>query len=281
MRQDRLFLKDGVDPDTAASRLRDLVGESRNLRGRVPGTNVASGIRFRDLYIDWVDTVEKQISDLTLDPEAPTMLHTPRYWRIREIDDRTTRVFPLIESEIDLQAAALERLAADLDQRARRARTAPGDLTVLDTNVLLHYQPPEQIPWPRLVGCKEVRLVIPLRVLEELDAKKYASRSDLADRARRLLPQLERVLGPAGAPGPLADGVTIEVPLVDDGRRLRTQDADDEILETCRELGLFTGKAVSLVTADTAMRLRAQSRGLRVVCMPHQYARKQDNDAPL
>src|SRR5450755_3164150 len=62
MRQDRLFLKDGVDPDTAASRLRDLVGESRNLRGRVPGTNVASGIRFRDLYIDWVDTVEKQIS---------------------------------------------------------------------------------------------------------------------------------------------------------------------------------------------------------------------------
>jgi len=32
-------------------------------------------------------------------------------------------------------------------------------------------------------------------VVEELDAKKYARRSDIADRARRLLPQLERVLG--------------------------------------------------------------------------------------
>jgi predicted ribonuclease YlaK len=110
-------------------------------------------------------------------------------------------------------------------------------------------------------------------VIEELDAKKYAQRRDLADRARRILPQLLRVVGTGGSPGELRDGVTIEVP-VDPGLRRRPADADEEVLSTCHELQQLTGRDITLVTADTGMRLRAQAHGLVVLTMPETYERQ-------
>jgi predicted ribonuclease YlaK len=144
---------------------------------------------------------------------------------------------------------------------------------VLDTHVLLHYQPVDQIPWPAVLGAQSVRLVIPLRVIEEIDAKKYARAANLAKRARNVLPSLERLVGPAGAPGRLTQEVTIEVP-VETGPRYRPEDADEEILETCRELEQFTGQHVTLVTGDTAMRLRAQANAIPTRELPDNYARE-------
>jgi predicted ribonuclease YlaK len=144
---------------------------------------------------------------------------------------------------------------------------------VLDTNVLLHFQPPDQVDWPAVVGTPEGRLVLPLRVVEELDEKKYTARDNLADRARRLLSQLQTQLATsAGGPTPLRENVTIEVP-VDDGPRRRTLDADQEILDTCRELQ-SGGQGVTLVTDDTGMNLRGTAQGTRVVAMPETYLRR-------
>ena len=151
---------------------------------------------------------------------------------------------------------------------------------MLDTNVLLHYLPVDQIPWPDIVGHQNVRLVIPLRVIEEIDAKKYAKRPDLAKRARNLLPALERMFGQAGAPGRVTDGVTIEVP-VDSGPRDRPADADEEILDTCRELGQFAGQPVTLVTGDTGMRLRAQAHGIATSTLPDKYLRGAQSDTEI
>jgi predicted ribonuclease YlaK len=58
---------------------------------------------------------------------------------------------------------------------------------VLDTNSLLHYEPPESISWAKIAWHSPVRLVIPLRVLEEVDAKKYSTNRRLRDRARSVL----------------------------------------------------------------------------------------------
>jgi len=200
------------------------------------------------------------------------MLQTPRYWQVRALDEASTRPWPLVEAEIRFQTGVLERLADDLDERVRRLASAPGHLTVVDTNILLEYVPPREIPWTRIVGHSQVRLVVPLRVIEELDAKKYAARRDLADRARRILPGLESVVGSGGVPGDLRDGVTIEVP-VDAGSRRRPQDADEEVLATCHELRQVAGGDVTLISADTAMRLRAQAQRLSVLTMPAKYER--------
>ena len=119
-------------------------------------------------------------------------------------------------------------------------------LTVLDTNVLLHYQPPDKVNWQEVVKESQIRLVLPLRVIEELDEKKYLAREQLADRARRLLSQLWSLLKDnAGAP---------------------------VMLNLCRDLQSVK-QLVVLVTGDTGMSLRAASYGICVVSMPERYRR--------
>jgi rRNA-processing protein FCF1 len=266
----RLYLNDGVDPAQAKKGLRELINEAGNLASYGAGPNGV--ITLRDRYIAWVENVEAQLSWMARDADVLAMLHTPRHFYIRDIGQGTPRPSPLVEAEAKAQSAALKRMVDDLEERTRRLSAAPGHITVLDTNLLLEYQPPGQIPWPQLLRCPAVRLVVPLRVVEELDAKKYAQRRDLADRARRVLRQLDADLGSAGAPGKVQPGVTIEVP-VDPGPRRRPADADAEILDTCHEVRQLTGQAVTLVTGDTAMRLRAQARGITVTKMPAEYER--------
>jgi hypothetical protein len=265
----RLSLKEGVPPKQALDALRPYVQTAGNVlstAGHLDNADLRNG------YLKWVEGLEMHLATLTHDVAVITMLQSDRYWRIRELDGGTPRPFPLVQAEINLQKATLERFLDDLEQRVQRLSDAPGCLVVLDTNVLLHYVPPAQIPWPDVMGVAEVRLIVPLRVIEELDAKKYAQRSDLAGRARALLPQLEAALESGGAPGALRDGVTIEVPL-DTGPRERPADADTEILNTCKEIQGLTGRPVALVTADTAMRIRAEAYGLRVERLPECHER--------
>ncbi|MCW2999178.1 MAG: hypothetical protein JWN65_2727 [Solirubrobacterales bacterium] len=151
----------------------------------------------------------------------------------------------------------------------------------LDTNVLLHCLPPGQIAWRGALGHPAVRLILPLRVVEELDARKYSGRRDLAERARRLLPQLEAAVGYAGEPRAPADGTTLEV-FVERSPRRRPADADEEILSTCAELAQLSGRPITLVTQDTGMRLRAQAQGTEVKALPLEYQRlvRQDGIEP-
>ena len=226
----------------------------------------------KDRYLEWVETVEAQLRWLTIDPDVRGMLQTERYWRIRALDETDPRPWPLMDAEIELQVDALKPMAADLQARVETLAAAPGHVTVLDTNVLLHYLPPADIDWRRVADRSEVRLVIPLRVVEELDAKKYSGSAKLADRARRLLPQLEAVLGSGGDPARLRDGVTIEA-LVPGMPREAPTDGDEEVLAGCVELEVLTSEKVKLVTGDTAMRIRAQALGVEVVRMPDEYLR--------
>jgi hypothetical protein len=268
--------KDGTQLANAERRLRETAGHGRDVAGGSAGQSLQI---HQNSYLGWVGTAEVQLRNIFIDPATWEPLYGDRYWRIRELSQDSPRWMELINHEAGLQAAWLDELADRLKTLADRLAAAPGQLTVLDTNVLLHFQPPDQVDWTALIGTPAVRLVLPLRVIEELDEKKYTARDNLAGRARRLLSQLRTQLAPtSGGPTPLRTGVTIEVP-VDDGPRRRTLDADQEILDTCRELQCG-GQDVVLVTDDTGMTLRAWPRGLRVVAMPEEYLRrKQQQEA--
>ena len=71
-------------------------------------------------------------------------------------------------------------------------------------------------------------------------------------------------MGSARMPRELRANTTIEV-LTEPAPRYRPTDADEEVLETCRELQQYGQQQVTLVTADTAMRVHAASpeRGSR------------------
>lgn len=263
----KLSLKSGVTPARAVGAFRPLLIEATNI---MSGAGRAGDLR--DRYLQWADAVESQLHGVSADPQILQMLHTPRYWRIRELTENSARPWDLVRSEVDVQVAAITRLLDDLERRSEALRSGPGQVVVLDTNILLHCLAPAQIPWDQLIGRARVRLVVPLRVVEELDAKEYSRRRDLAGRARRALAQLEETVGEGGQPRTLRSDVTIEVP-VESVPRLRPDDADEEVLLLCGEIEQFSGGRAILVTGDTSMRLRARALGIEALAMPAEYLR--------
>src|SRR6185437_4109588 len=62
----------------------------------------------------------------------------------------------------------------------------------LDTNILLHFKPVEDIPWPVILTTSAVVVVISRVTIQELDKQKNIHPSSkIRDRARRALKRLE------------------------------------------------------------------------------------------
>ena len=192
MSLDRLRLSDGVDPRHAAVTVREQIARANGISatGRVQ--------EMQARYLEWVEGCEVQLPYLTNDLEVLRMFDTPRSRMIRELTLAALRPWPLIDAELKLQVSILQRMLDDLESRLRCASLGEGDIVVLDTNVLLHYQPVAELPWTSIAGRELLRLVLPLRVIEELDQKKYSRRDDLAARARRILPSSARASGRRG-----------------------------------------------------------------------------------
>jgi hypothetical protein len=275
----RLRLLPTVDPQQVLSILREWITSAPNVLQATADRSVRA---LRDAYLWWEEPKEEQLWAWTHDIAVATLFQTAGHWHIRHIASgqpdvqlaRDARAEPLIRGELERHAGRLRLMADDLERRIARASAGAGHATILDTNVLLHFMRPDQVKWSEIVGHEGVRLVVPLRVVEELDAKKYAGNSKLSSRARAVLPWLERAVGPSGEPLLFADGVTIEVP-VDPGPRERPTDADREILDTCHEIRQFGSTIPTLVTGDTGALLRASAEGLRVVKLSDKYARDQ------
>jgi hypothetical protein len=270
-----LRLKPGTRPEQVLQILQVLETGLRNLPGEgAGGGTFGEVLERRQLnYLQWVENAEGQLSNFADERDMSAQLHTRFYWAIRDAGPKTPRAMPLIDTEISLQKAALIRIAADLRARSERA-AAGGLIAVLDTHVLLHYEPPESIDWIEIVGEPQVRLLLPMRVVDELDEKKHTGSDRVRGKARSILPHIERMVGPDGAPGePIRPGVTMEVEMV--GEDQQSPDADRSIIETCIELQQLAGEPrnVSLVTGDAGMRLRAAQRGVAAIAMPESYLR--------
>jgi predicted ribonuclease YlaK len=150
---------------------------------------------------------------------------------------------------------------------------------VLDTNVLVEFVPPDQVNWGSIIGASPVRLVVPLRVVEELNSLKYDQRpTQRAECVRRLLPQLARWLADPGGAVQLRPDTSIEMDLVT-GPRDRPLDGDEEVLQACQEFEQFGSNSVVLVSEDAAIRLRAQALGIRTTQLPDRYSRNPAPDA--
>jgi predicted ribonuclease YlaK len=66
--------------------------------------------------------------------------------------------------------------------------------SLVDTNVLPHYQPIDKIDWTSVVpDVSKVRLVIPLLVLEELDRKRHEAGDSIQRKAPSAVQPLDRI----------------------------------------------------------------------------------------
>jgi rRNA-processing protein FCF1 len=266
-----LAIRPGIDFAAAAKALNALVTEAENHAAGGAGVSWPDYLRH---YLVWVETAEQQLRNVFADSGVRTALYTERHWQIRAMTNPKLRPFVLVQHELRDQIDRLCGLRGQLIRLAERMRAAPGVLAVLDTHVLLHYLPVDQVDWRSVTSTSPLRLVVPLRVVEELDEKKYTARDDkIASRARDVISRLRMSLLPvAGNPVTLAPDVTIEIPLTDEPRR-KTSDADEEVLETCLELQAAGGDVV-LVTGDAGLAIRAAALSVPSLDMPAKYARR-------
>jgi predicted ribonuclease YlaK len=137
--------------------------------------------------------------------------------------------------------------------------------------VLLQCQRLDNVNWRQELK-DEARVIVPLRVIDEIDSKKYGDSKRLRSIARELLPWIDSLF-PNGDPGPvpLRDDATIELALAE-RPRYRPSDADEEVLDLAQDVARFAGK-VKLMTADTGMRIRARSERLSVLFVPAAWRR--------
>lgn len=265
----------GARFDDALRCLAELRGELDKL-GRFPSCTD---------YLAWADACESRLRAVFAEPQVTQQLHTQRYWylyRFHEVqaNDEWFGIDPGPDPAGQEVAVQRDFLAA-LTERAEQLRALaqrPGRILVYDTNALMHCQPPDLIDWAFLARADAVRLVVPLVVVDELDRKQHEGSEGMAKRARAALRTLDRIMhgtGPgAAAAVPGRIGTTLEF-LMDEAEHTRRGSADDEIIERAVLLAQITGTPVTVITADTGMRLRAEATGLGTLRLADTHGKDQ------
>jgi hypothetical protein len=216
--------------------------------------------------LNWIERAHGQLQNVFSDPVTLDVLESGSYWHIRNNWD-DPRPYDLIFRECELQKVKLNGLADYLD-RIREFITArsPSQTTfaVPDTNVLLHGKPYRELPWLQLTGETSLRLIVPLKVIEELDDHKHHHKVlDVRHRARAVVRSLwEDVSANSDSRAEIAPNVTLEVP-IGLWPRVRTTDSDEEVRSFASQLrGLQV--PVLVITDDIGMSLLAAAEQLAV-----------------
>jgi hypothetical protein len=231
-------------------------------------------------YSGAVDKVHGLLARTFAEPDLAGELYSATFWHVTAVDPTrsTTQEDPrLIAREVKAQLATLESARLQLLQ-LRVLADRPGMPIVYDTNMLNHWQQPDGVLWRKVLSAnglrsRLVRLVIPMRVIDELDRQKYGH-GDLARKAATAIRYLDRVFSDRDnyLPVEIRKGeATLEI-WPDDRDRGRDTDADLEILRCASDLSLLLpNERTSVLTDDIGMRLRAQQMHLGTLRMPEEY----------
>lgn len=143
----------------------------------------------------------------------------------------------------------------------------------LDSNLFLQCRPLEDLDWGRIAGNEDATLLVPSAVLAELDKHKADGNSRRAQRARRAIKFLDSLLeapddtltirkAPIKVIAQFAPEVSGEVSSSNDDSILF------EVEEMARKLG---NSAVSLITHDTNLKVKAKRKNLRFFSVPDEW----------
>ena len=141
---------------------------------------------------------------------------------------------------------------------------------VLDSNIYLHYQSFEEIPWSKELGCEEVIIVIPAIVLEEIDKKKDEEKGKIQKRAKKVASRLGEIL---------VDGKDGKYPVQfiesanfteEEKKRYHLDKNDNQILFDVTRSGIDI-QDVIIVSSDNPMLIRAKNCGFTIHRIDNKY----------
>jgi PIN domain len=219
----------------------------------------------------WVSLADNTLRNYFTIRSVMEFLSTDRYTQLQGMEPNNPLNVGTLFDELTSQADLLREEAQELEILVKRLVAAPGSVVVPDTCALLRMNSFVTLDWPSLVDGQQTRVVLPLRIVEELDQHKYGNNDEFRKVARRLLRKLDALLEVEGTfAGVVSDKTTVEI-LVPPGRRQRSQDADQEILDVAIKLKQFIGQPVRLLTLDSSMRARAKLSGLLPMRPPDSF----------
>ncbi len=139
----------------------------------------------------------------------------------------------------------------------------------LDTDVLMHFTDFDQADWPAFLNAKQVYLILPITVVDELNKHKDSgNKPGLQQRARDLLPKIVKLVVGAKEPVRIKEGAFIMVtrrePRIEwSALELDENVQDDRILARIRLFKeAYPERDVRFLTNDYAAMLKADDRGI-------------------
>jgi hypothetical protein len=227
-------------------------------------------------YARWVDETARAVRGLFVDCELEGFLRSARYWTIVTTDPTARHLTSLIRAELNDLSDSFMDAGNEMRVFKERYKDFDGRCFVLDTNVFLHYQLMNGLPWIKTYG-ESARVVIPHVVLDEIDRKSYEVNSNMHKRARGIYGMLESLMNLMNSDGitMLKDGTPCLI-LLDEPGHLRSSSNDEEIVSRAGYLQQYlTPGAVSVLTRDNGMRGRALSWRLNAVKPPDNFQRSE------
>jgi PIN domain len=261
-------LKQPGNIDNAIQSIRNLAFQLENTR-----SSTSADAR-RDAMLQWFEDQARPILEHLLDPAEDIISDIDAaYNRLLMVpsDLEQPRLYSMLNREYTRWGGRFRQVEAELQQQ--KLMIGNGSVVVLDTSVLMEGEPFVTFDWrgfhPSLT-TGAVRLVLPIIVIDELDALLHdrdGERKKKAREARRVLMSVHPGNKPAeAAPLPGKPDVTLQV-LVDDPWRVRLPNNDAEIIDQTLRLHQTTGRAM-LATCDLNQYYRAGAVEVAVMLFP-------------
>lgn len=233
-----------------------------------------------DAYLNWVNDAVRMVRHVLRQEDVERLLLTRRYWATMANPEVTPALLRAVHHEVDDRQAdiakARDEAAALSDHWAPHGNDSR--VVVPDTGVFLNHRTGTglgdvaTINWSALGSVRtfdDVRVVVPILVVDELESLKDKRKDDIGKQARRAVNQLFdwfesrpsswRVVKSRTAK---SGGVTIEL-LPDERGHVRLPRNDDELVDRTVVLKDLQAAPVHFLSYDSGAVLRAKLAGLQ------------------
>lgn len=231
-------------------------------------------------YQDWASQASSHMRTVLDLPQVEHFIDTRRHdFLFNMFGGPKTLLNYSISAEQEDRARVFMAALAELRAVQASCEVMPQTLLIPDTNIYLHQDAKFQaLDWHNIAGTTdEVRLLVPMAVVRELDRAKrapgnktvsFTNSEAVRDRARLTSKWIRTTFENPESVPEVSPGVTMEL-LMDPMGHRAIGDPDSEIID--RALALQTmagGRNVSIVTSDGNMQFGAHVAGLGAILLP-------------
>lgn len=150
----------------------------------------------------------------------------------------------------------------------------------IDTNIILHFTPLDQVDWTEVCGQRNVEILFAPIVIEELDKQKRNTNPRISKRAKAAI----KKIGEIGITGNWSDNVHITVVtkrpnnVTYADNSLDKEEQDDKLLATIIDYINTKETDIRLITNDLGPKLKCLSFGIETIPLPDKYELKDEDD---